>query len=71
MSDISCMLKVHGVVILYREKLRGLRQSGDIGMLVDCDYKKAAQFVSSVLTSGMRHPKYVFQVENCVGLHRR
>ena len=44
----SCVLKGQGVATLYGEELRGFRQSGDIDMLVDCEYKKAAQFVNSV-----------------------
>lgn len=45
----SSVLKGQGVATLYGEDLRGFRQSGDIDMLVDCDYKRAAQFVSSVV----------------------
>lgn len=45
---MSSILKGQGIAALYGEELRGFRQSGDIDMLVDCDYKRAAKFVSTV-----------------------
>lgn len=43
----SCVLKGQGIARLYSENLRLLRQSGDIDMLVDCDFVRAASFAKS------------------------
>lgn len=43
----SSILKGQGIANLYYESLRGLRQSGDIDVLVDCDFVRAAFFAKS------------------------
>lgn len=40
----SCILKGQGVGRLYAEHLRGLRQSGDIDIFVDCGFKDAMTY---------------------------
>ena len=50
----SCILKGLGVASLYSEHLLGLRQSGDIDMLVDCDFNQAAEFVKEVSGKDVR-----------------
>ena len=40
----SCILKGQGVASLYSEHLRGLRQSGDIDIYVDCGMEKALAY---------------------------
>ena len=43
----SSILKGQGIANLYYESLRGLRQSGDIDVLADCDFVRAASFAKS------------------------
>lgn len=43
----TTILKGQGIASLYNESLRGLRQSGDIDVLVDCDFVRAAEFAKS------------------------
>ena len=44
----SSILKGQGVAALYSEKLRSLRQSGDIDIYVDCGREKAIEYARSI-----------------------
>lgn len=59
----NCILKGQGVATLYGEELSGFHQSGDIDMLVDCNYKKAALFVSSVVGKDVKWAYKDFRLE--------
>lgn len=55
----STILKGQGVAQLYCKPLRGLRQSGDIDIYVDCGMKKAVDYVQRIAPTNEVNHKHV------------